>query len=309
MRARTLIAGLLIFAVIGTTTAAGARTRASQEVETPVETNETPKLTPDEELEARLIAEQFTSRFEGEDDPLSIVDDLYIRDFNERLRLNVADRFIVPVDSELALQVKGDELRRYHIAALKFFYLYILMGRASYLAQHPKGSLEPEDSEKEFDPVEVLPPRAVEVLKNDPAFAEMILESSKKSAEASHEQEPQGAAEQINQKVEAEDQTIRDMKRLRGLVSVMEQAVSVMREHLQTLPPPKTWQGLVDSMLTPGQEPPPDMLRPRALTLTREDMGFPAGTRLICVDVLLFRMELVRVDGQLRILNVYVSDD
>jgi hypothetical protein len=298
----------LVFAVMATT-AAGARTLASQE-EIAVETKETPKLTPDEELEARSIAEQFISRFEGEDDLLSIVDDLYVRDFNERLRLNVADRFIVPVDSELALQVKGDELRRYHIAALKFFYLYILIGRATYLAQHPKGSLEPEDSEKEFDPVKVLPPRAVDVLKNDPAFAEMILESSTKSAvEASGEPEQQGTAEQINRKVEDKDQTIRDMERLRALVSVMEQAVSIMREHLQTLPPPNTWQGLVDSMLAPDHEPTPDTLRPRALTLTSVDLGFPAGTRLICVDVLLFRMELVRVDGQLRILNVYVSDD
>src|SRR2546423_14013713 len=177
MRARPWIAVLLII----TMTAAAARARTFTPLSEPsLQTEETPKLTPDEELEAREIAEQFIRRFEGSDDLLSIVDDLYVRDFDDRLRHNVADRFLVPVDSELALHVEGDELRRCHIATLKFFYLYMLIYGASYFAHKLDGSATAEESEKELDPVAVLPPRAIDVLRNDPAFASMILESSKK---------------------------------------------------------------------------------------------------------------------------------
>lgn len=290
MRARTVLASLLIIAMT-MATAARARTHPTQD-DTPAETNETPNLTLDEELEARQIAEQFIRRFEDSDDLLSIVDDLYVRDFGERLRHHVADRFLIPVDPELALQVKGDELRRYHIAMLKFTYFYALIAQAKHIAH--QNNVEEEDNDKDFEVAEVLPPRSVDVLKNDPSFAGMILESSKKRAE---------------EKVEEKDETIRDMERLRSLVKIMEQAVVILREHLQTLPAPHTWQALVDFMREPGQEPPTDRLRPRPFTLTDDDFGSPKGTRLICLDVLIFHMHLLRVDGQLRILNVYVADD
>jgi hypothetical protein len=306
MRAQPWIAVLLIITI--TTAAARARTRAPLS-EPSLQTEETPQLTPDEELEAREIAEQFIRRFEGSDDLLSIVDDLYVRDFDDRLRHNVAERFLVPIDSKLALHVKGDELRRCHIATLKFFYLYMLIYGASYFAHKLDGSATAEGSEKEFDPVEVLPPRAVDVIRNDPVFAEMILGSSKKDSEENSEQEEEAVAEDTEKKVEERDQTIMDMERLRGHVSILEQAVAIMREHLQTLPTPHTWEGLVDLMRKPDQETPRDRLRPRAYTLARDDFGCPAGTRLICLDVLLFHMDLVRVDGQLKILNVYVEFD
>ena len=305
MRARPVLAGLLIIALMMMATTVGrGRTHPTQD-DPPSETKETPNLTLDEELEARQIAEQFIRRFEDSDDLLSIVDDLYVRDFNDRLSHNVADRFLVPVDSELALQVKGDELRRYHIAALKFMYLYILIVQGKHIAH--KGVGEEEDDEKDLDAAEVLPPRAIDLLKNDPAFAGMILESSRKKAEEQGEQEAVGV--ETEKKVEEKDETIRDIERLRSLVHVMEQAVVILREHLQTLPIPHTWQGLVDFMREPGQEPLIDRMRPSPFTLINDDFGSPKGTRLICLDVLIFHMHLLRVDGQLKILNVYMADD
>ena len=85
------------------------------------------------------------------------------------------------MDSELALHVKGDELRRCDIATLKFFYLYMLIYGASYSAHKLDGSATPEDSEKEFDPVAVLPPRAIDVLRNDPAFQALFTKYAGKA--------------------------------------------------------------------------------------------------------------------------------
>ena len=307
MRARTVITVLLIIAMM-TTTAARARTLAPL-IDPPVETEETPKLTPDEELEARAVAEQFIRRFEGTDDLLSIVDDLYVRDFNDRLRNHPEDRFLVPIDSELALHVEGDELRRCHIATLKFFYLYMLIGGLSYLAQHPDAATRQEDDGKEFNPVEALPAPAVAVLKNDPAFAEIILETSKSNSTANGEAEEQTIADGAEKKVEDRDPTIKDIERLRSHVSILEQVVTIMREHLQTLPAPHTWQGIMESVREPDQESTDDTLNPRVTILASDHFGCPKGTRLICLDVLLFHIYLVRVDGQLKILNVTVADD
>ena len=305
MRARPVIAVLLIIAI--TTTAARASTLAPL-TDPPVETKETP-LTLDEELEARAIAEQFVRRFEGSDDLLSIVDDLYVSDFNDRLRNDVADRFIVPIASDLALQVKGDELRRCHIATLKFIYLYILIGAAWYRVNNLDGDARQEESDKEFNPVEALPARAVAVLKDDPAFAEMILEASKSSSKANGEVEEQAIAEGAEKKVKDADATIKDMERLRSYVSILEQAVAIMREYLETLPAPHTWQGLLDLIHALGQEPSDEPMRPRVITLIYDYFGCPKGTRLICINVMDFHMELVRVDGQLKILSVKMGKD
>jgi hypothetical protein len=307
MRARPLIAVLLIVATT-TTAAARARTLAPL-LDPPVETQDTTQPTPDEELEARAIAGEFIRRFESSDDLLSIVDDLYVSDFNERLRPNVADAFLVPIDSELALNVKGDELRRCHIATLKLIYLSVLISKAWYSIHNVDGNPRLENSDEELDPMEALPPRAVDLLKNDPAFAEMIFEASKKGTEAKSEQEQQESTEENEKKVEEKDQTIRDIERLRSYVSIIEQAVAAMREHLQTLPAPHTWQAMADAMRDPGESSPSDGLRPRVTILTSDSFGCPAGTRLICLDVMLFHMDLVRIDGQLKILYVSMADD
>jgi hypothetical protein len=44
----------------------------------------------------------------------------------------------------------------------------------------------------------------------------------------------------------------------------------------------------------------------RARVLGKEFYGYPAGTRLVCADFGALHAELVRVDGRLRILTVYV---
>jgi hypothetical protein len=288
--------------MIAMTIAATARTPVKGD-DPPAETDDT-ELTLYEELEARSIAEQFAARFEGSDDLLSIVDDLYVKDFNERLRNDVADRFIVPIASDLAERVEGDELGRCHILTLKLNYLYTLL-RYAWWHSASRLNTRPGDSETEPSPDEVLPPSVIAMLMNDPAFAKMLLEDSKNHPEANAESENQPGSEDSEEK----DQTIKDMERLRNHVAILGQAVSMMREHLQTLPVPQTWQSAMDSVREPGKESAGDTMRPRALILAGNSMGFPKGTRLILVNVMLFRMDLVRVDGQLKILDVYPEDD
>lgn len=310
MIGRPVAAFLLIFVM----TVAGVGGIPAMRDDTPVETSET-KLTPDEELEARSLAEQFARRIEDSDDLVSIVEDLYVKDFAERLGREPADRFLVPVDSELAAQVKGNELSRYHVAVLKFGYLYMMLYGVWHYTHRPSANIKQEDSEKEPQLAEIFPPRVLALFKDDPAFAELLLEESKKSKDVENPAEANGGSEEqpVNddskKKAEDNDVTIKSMERLRGLVATLEQAVAIMREHLRSLPVPQTLQHMIDSVRERDEE---NNLAPRnlrATTLAGDHLGAPKGTRLICGNVLTFHVDMIRADGQLKILNVYVDDD
>jgi hypothetical protein len=302
MRARVLGAFLLIIAM---TIAATAHPLVPLE-DSPAETKDAP-LTFDEELEARSIAELFARRFEESNDLLSIVDDLYVKDFDNRLRNDPAERFIIPIASDLALRVRGDELRRCHITTLKFYYLSGLLYGAWYYTNRPNA--KPDDNEKEPRLVEVLPPGVIALLERDPGFAEMLLEDSKKGSETSDGSEQHAGSQDLEKGTEDHDVTIKTIERLRSHVSILEQAVAIMREHLQTLPVPQTLQSMMDSMRKPDQEPESDPPHPRVIILAQDSFGCPKGTRLISIKVMPFEMELLRVDGQLKILNVSVAGD
>jgi hypothetical protein len=314
MSIRPAIAFLLIISILLAST---GRARARRD-DSPRQADDT-QLTFDEELEARSIAEQFSKRFEESDDLLSIVDDLYVRDFGDRLRRDPIERFTVPIDSELAAQVEGDELRRYHIAWLKFTYLYVLLlsGARHQSASHLNENAEPEeDDERGLRLDEVFSPRLIALFKDDPALAEMLSEelerddASKKTLKTNAVPEEQAVVDDGSEKpAEEQDQTIKTIERLRAYVSTLEQATVLMREHLRTLPAPQTWQSMMDMMRGLGHELDSDQMNARILILAGDDFGEPKGTRLICIKVMMLRMDLVRVDGQLRILNVYFAGD
>lgn len=313
MSIRPVIAFLLIIAL--TMTAVG-RTRDNVD-DSSTETNDT-QLTPDEEWEARSIAQQFASRFEESDDLLSIVNDLYVKDFDERLSRDPADRFLVPIAPDLAEQVKGGELSRCHITSLKFTYLYMmLLASAWHNIITLRGGVKPDDDEQAPKPAEMLPPRVVALLRSDPALAEALLEESEKDDDSKTSSEIDAGAEgqtvvvdnASEKRDDDRDLTIKSMERLRAYISTLEQAIAIMREHLRTLPGPKTWQAMMDSMREPEPEPDRDRVNAHATVLTRADFGCPKGTRLICLKVLLFHMDLIRVDGQLKILHVQTGAD
>jgi hypothetical protein len=313
MSIRPVIAFLLIVAL--TMTAVG-HTRDNVD-DSSTETNDT-QLTPDEEWEARSIAQQFATRFEESDDLLSIVDDLYVKDFDERLSRDPADRFLVPIASDLAEQVKGGELRRCHITSLKFTYLYMmLLSSAWHKTITLRGDAKPMDDENTPGPNEMLPPRVIALLKNDPALREVLLEESKKDDDSKNGSEINGGAEEQTVAVDNasekrdddRDLTIKSIERLRAYISTLEQAIALMREHLRTLPVPQTWQNMMDSMRELIHEPDSGQVNARVTILTRADFGCPKGTRLICLKVLLFHMDLIRVDGQLKILHVHTGAD
>lgn len=274
------------------------------------------KVSVEEEREALEIAGQFVKSFEEKNDLLSLMDSLYVRDFDARLRDDL-DRYIylASVEPELAARATDEDLRRLYAASLNFSYAGgLLYGMREY----KKKLSADESSDSEGTLNELLPPNVIAILKTDPILAEMIAEAEKEE-EGKSSGQLSGPEERADKDSKKEERTagneIRSLEELRGYVSTLEKAGALIREHLKTLPAPRTWDELASALSAlekkdgKSDDNGCDRMCPRITVLSNDFFGCPKGTRLVRLNVMAFHMDLVRVDGRLRILNVYVADD
>jgi hypothetical protein len=303
MRARSIITFLLIMVLA---IAATGRAALVQDEDT--------QITPDEEWEARQIANEFTRRFDETHDLASIMDDLYVKDFKERLRHNPQGYFFISLRPEVALQATDEDLRRYYTTSLNFIYTGAFIGAAIKTIQKESNDEESEDKESELVREIIFSPQVTALLKSDPLLARALAEEEEgkegSPAEPEKKADPKSETEggKSSGKVEDDEMSIKTVEHLRSYLSTIEQVIALIREHLKSLPVPQTWQGLLDAARNSGQEA-DDAMGPRAYTTSNDYFGCPAGTRLICLDAMMFHMDLIRVDGQLKILNLYFVFD
>ena len=111
------------------------------------------------------------------------------------------------------------------------------------------------------------------------------------------------------------EQSIRNEKELRHLTSVFESLHKILRENLEARPFSFEKNTAADSDESDGDEPfanfDPERVKifGQARVLRDEFYGYPKGTRLVCADAGALHVELVRVDGRLRILTVHLLID
>jgi hypothetical protein len=209
---------------------------------------------------------------------------------------------------------KDEDLRRLYVASLNFMYTSaILYGHHLYNIK--LNNKEAEDNDPPL--AQILPPEAVAVLNGDPITAAVIAEDEATPGERNSEQAGK-TEERADVDMEAgageHSPEIRSTERLLSFVSVLEKAVVILRKHLKTIQGPHSWAQLVNALKTLGamdnrEDDDCEGMCPRVYILREEFFGYPAGTRLVCVNVLMFHMDLVRVGGRLRILNVYITGD
>jgi hypothetical protein len=272
------------------------------------------QLSAEEEREAVELAERFMKGFEEKNDSLSLIDEMYVRDFDTRLRRDPNPFiYLIKVEPQVTAKVGQGELRRLYAASLNFIYATGFLYGLNYYHRKLKGI-----EEGDHDPPlrELMPPGVLEVLKSDPLMAELIAEDEENERERTPEQ-PSETEQEANEGQEKKERTtgpeISSPERLRSFLSTLERAATLLREHLKTIQGPHNWKGLLAALETVGA---PDEkedgckgLCPRSHTLSDEFFGSPTGTRLICINVMAFHMDLIRVEGRLRILNVYLMDD
>lgn len=289
MKLRALITLLLVFTVGATQAAAGARFAER-------EARERPAL--DEEREAREFAETMLARLEEEPDFAPLVAEMFVGDFAERLHASAASAgSLYFLDRAAAAEAGREEVLRHNLAftnLLLLTSLYMTDARLGARAAKDEskadgtagveGSEETEDAE--LKPASVLPPDVAEIFKSDPLLARFVVE------------EPRGDASD-------EEEFITTVEQLRAFTAAVERVNDLLRRRLTR----EQKKRVFDEWRRAAEDKDSELMRPRAIVVEKEWFGYPAGTRIVCVSLLLFHVELMRVGGGYKAIALYLSDD
>ena len=274
------------------------------------------ELTPEEEREALDLAARFTERLRATSDFGQIVDEMFVQSFPERLRQ--APRNAMPwafLDKSLAGSAGPDEARRYYVAMMNFYELYFRLYEVVWqLKKQPGSNADEEEPMLE----EVLSPEIIEALLGNPISAGWVKEEenderekeghnngqltqggdSTQAARAATEADNEGAKEAD------EDGVIKSVSQLKDTSATLEKANELMRKRLSYMPviAPKI-SGYGGEEARNGSE------KPNLTSLDEGEFGYPAGTPVIHLDVLPYCLDLISVDGRLRILSVSLYVD
>ncbi len=301
------------------------------------------RITPDEEREARELVGEFNRKFVETSDIAPLVKDYFVPDFASRLiePPNVFPFSLIDWKDESA-PPKPEDLQRFYAAATNFLHDYFPLYAAG-LRDCAREEGEERDEKCDGDDPgleKVLPPAAIEIMKAAPQLREWLGADEEEDTKANAadarsldpatsesppvaEVAPPGVTESLPRGEGAEgragpggdeNQKIRNGKELRRLTSVFETLNQTLRAHLKAHP-------VTFEMTTAGGgelegdeffanfDPERIKIFDQARVLKDEFYGYPKGTRLVCANAGALHVELVRVDGRLRILTVHLLID
>lgn len=299
---RAFVANLLVVLLVTTTNGGSFITKraapAAQEVE-----DET-KITQQEAAEAHEIAGRFLRRLHETNDLAPLVGEMFVPDYAVRLRQEASNKPLALLSKSAVEQASREELARYELALNNSLYLASLLLLA-YQTSHPA-----EDDVDEWSATyykRMLPPEIIELCREDAILRVLFEEETNERGE----EDGSGASPSENSNViDHDDEPIRSREQLRSFTSTLEQAIVLARRHLDALPRKPAFverhKGASEEENWKAER---ETLKPRAWTLTRESYGYPIGTRIICVNVAIYHMDLIRVDGQLKVLALYMDMD
>ncbi len=102
-----------------------------------------------------------------------------------------------------------------------------------------------------------------------------------------------------------EEEFISTVEQLRAFTSTVERANELLRKRLTS----EQKKRVFDDWRRAAEEEDSELMRPYATVVTKEWYGYPEGTRIVCVGLLLFHVELVRVGSGYKVLAMYLLDD
>jgi hypothetical protein len=311
MRLRLLI--VLLFITVTVTIAFG-QTPADGD-DSPARQQET-KLTPEEEMEARALSRRFDERLRETDDLGPIVAEMFVRDFPERLRQAPQDWLPwIFLDKPLVARASPDELKRYYIASMSFYWLIF---RLSVEAERLRQQLNTNPEKLKFE--EIVSPEVMNTLLSNQTFAEFDEMAKERDGDASAEendnQQPaesgdSAQATQATAKTDKDDSTektevgiIKSLTQLNDASATFEKANELMRRRLLNLS--LMAQALSESA---DAEDEPDKQKPDLTNLDEGEYGYSKDMPVIHQEAKPFCLYLVKVNGELRILSVHIYVD
>lgn len=294
MKAQTILALILILSFVPNLNARPSVAWWQQQEEA----SDATRITAEEKQEVLAVAERFIRRMQKTNDLAPLIGEMFVSDYAERLRQEAINKSLLFLRKSVAEQASREELVRYQISLNNSGYLVGLL-LADYEGSH--ATTDEEDDEGDF--VNALPPDIHSLFKNEPVLSSLF---EKEQAERSR---PGG---QIKQPDEDDNlyEPIRSVEQLRNLTATLEQASVLARQHLGGLSvKPSLLERHKGANEEENREAERDWMRPRAWALAREFFGYPEGARIFCANVLIYHMDLVRVDGKLKVLALYPNLD
>jgi hypothetical protein len=258
------------------------------------------KITPDEEREARELAARFVKRWEETEDLSPLIDEFFVQDFAERLHYEPQQLYFGKIKDEKSILESSSDLRRHYVAMTNFLRLLIR------LHEIYAPILKAEDEEAKMDLQHLLPLGVWDVLKSNPTMRALMSEEMGESHEAKTEVSDHDTEDRANPRV------IKNLEELRSLTATLEQAVTLLRAHVKTLPLTISMReggGNQQDDWQEGDSEKGDPLMPRTCLLSEDFYGYAKGTRLICINIMPFRLDLVRVNDRLKVLSLYIQTD
>jgi hypothetical protein len=233
-----------------------------------------------------------------------LVGEMFVPDYAARLRQEASAKPLLLLNQRAVAQASREDLVRYQLAVNNSLYLASLI----FFAYQTSHATTDEDQEWGAAPYKrMLPPEIIELGKSDPILKVLLEEETDESAAENQSSAP--SLEKPNV-IDHDDEPIRSVAQLRRFTSTLEQAITLARRHLARSPRKLT---LLDRHKGANEEEnwmaERETLKPRAWMLTQEFYGYPKETRIFCVNVLVYHMDLVRVDGKLKVLALELDMD
>lgn len=303
---RALVANLLVVLLV--TTCHGGSFITKRSIPAAQDVSDGKEITAGEEREASQVAEHFLRRMQETNDFAPLVREMFVPDYETRLRQEALNKPLALLSKSAVEQASREELLRYDLALNNSLYL------ASLIVLDYKTSHAEEDDSDVDDGLpyyrQVLPPDIFELCLNDPVLKALFAEETNEGAEAGQAAAPLDNSDAGDKDEEADAEPIRSVRQLRSFTSTLEQAIVLARRHLDALPRAPAFverhRGASEEENWKAER---EAFKPRAWVLNREFYGYPEGTRIFCVTVNIYHMDLVRVDGKLKALALHLDMD
>ena len=304
---RTLIAGLWVVLLLTTGSGGGVIVAARTSLRTSLaaqEVNDATAITAEEQQEAREVAERFMRRMQETHDLAPLIGEMFVADYAARLQQEALNKPLALLSRSAVEQASREELVRYQLAFNNSLYAASLLFLA-YKTAYPA-----EEDIDEWGAAyyrRLLPPDIIELFKGDPILKALLEEDS---GERGEEGQPGASPSEKPEVIDHDDEPIQSREQLRHFTSTLEHALVLAHKHLAAAPVKLTLAGgqkgaSEEESRTAERE----AMKARAWILNREFYGAPIGTRIFCVDAAPYHMDLIRVDGKLKVLALYLNTD
>lgn len=263
-------------------------------------------ITAAEQREARELVEQFNKKFVETNDIAPLIKDYFVPDFATRLGQHADTLPFTLIDwKDTSAPPAASDLQQFYVASTNVLHMLFPLGADAMRKHRERGD------QQEPKLAEILPPAALELVLSDPllrAWAVDEEEESKQNVPATNELGDAGN----DDKQDADDaHRIENTAQLCHYTELCEQLAKILHEHLAAHPISFEREAVsdgVESESDDGASFDPNKIEmfEHARMLSDEFYGYPKGTRLICANVGMLHVEIVRVDDKLRILSVYL---